>query len=125
MSSAGVDTGLDEVRVVVRAAATLLPRVWMIVERCRTEPDPGRDLARTCGSLSSCYNDLLERLLLLPSTELTERVDLLLRHELRLIREASLLAFRPHGPRWKGVAAAFGDGQTECSDELLQLAARL
>jgi hypothetical protein len=119
------DAHAQEVRSIVRAAATLLPRLCAVVERCRTEDDPGCDLARACGELSSAYHRLLERTLALPTTELTERIDLLLRHELRIVREAGLLAFRPHGPRWRHLAQSFGDGQTESSDELLRLAARL
>jgi hypothetical protein len=113
------------VREIVRAAATLLPRLAAVVEQCRTEPDPGRELARACGSVSSSYHQLRERLLSLPDTAMTQRLDVLLRHELRILEEATKLAYRPRTSRWPALSKAFGDGLTGPADELLLLAARL
>ena len=119
-------TAVDaELREVVRRGATLLPRLVALVERCRTEPDPGRDLARACGGVISEYGALRERLWPLPTSPLLERVDVLLRFEQRILDEAVRLAYRPHTDHWPTVAKAFGDGLTDSSDELLLLAARL
>lgn len=114
-----------ELRAIVRQAATLLPAVVTSVERCRTDPDPGQDLARQCGRLGSQFAALRERLWSLPRSELVERVDTMLRLEQRVVHEASRLAFRPHTDRWFRVAASFGDGLTDSADELLHLAAQL
>ena len=124
-NQAATDPVGAELRLIVRAGATLLPQLAAAVERCRTEPDPGRDLARACGALSSAYNRLIEQLHLLPASPMTERLTLLLTHELRIVEEATLLAFRPHDHRWTALARAFGDGLTASADELLLLAARL
>ena len=114
-----------ELRDIVRQAASLLPEMVAVVECCRTDPDPGQALARRCGELNSAFAGLCDRLFLLPSSNLVDRVDTMVRMEQRIVHEASRLAFRPHTERWFRVAASFGDGLTDSSDELLQLAAQL
>ena len=119
-------TAVDvELRTIVQQAASLLPATVAVVERCRTDPDPGQDLARRCGQLGSAFARLRDQLSFLPRSELVDRVDTMLRFEQRIVHEASRLAFRPHTERWLRVAAAFGDGLTDSADELLHLAARL
>lgn len=113
------------VREVVREAATLLSPLAAVVARCRTEPDPRQDLARACGALVSAYGALRERLCALPQEPLVVRLDNMLYLQQRIVDEAAHLAFRPHGERWAKIAAAFGDGLTDSSDELLMMAARL
>jgi hypothetical protein len=113
-----------ELGAVVRRAASLLPAVARAVERCRTDPDPGQDLARACGSLVSRYGALREELSALPATALRDRVDRMLHLQQRIVAVASQLAFRPRSPRWPQLARSFGDGLTDSADELLALAAR-
>lgn len=114
-----------ELRDVVRAAARLLPTLVAVVERCRTEPDPGQNLARACGSLVRDYGVLRTRLEDVPGSPLVAGVDRTLYLQQRIVHEASRLAFRPRTPRWAQLARSFGDGLTDSSDELLRLAARL
>lgn len=114
-----------ELRAIVREAASLLPAMVAAIEHCRTDPDPGQQLARRCGELVSAFTGLRDRLYDLPPSELVDRVDAMLRFEQRIAHEASRLAFRPHTDRWLRVAASFGDGLTDSADELLQLAAQL
>jgi hypothetical protein len=117
-------TSNDVVGDVVRQAATLLPRVVAVVERCRTESDPRQDLARACGTLIDEYGRLRDRLADLTTTSLIERIDAMLYLEQRVVDEAAHLAFQPRSDRWARVARSFGDGLTSSADELLALAAR-
>jgi hypothetical protein len=75
-----------ELRDIVREAATLLPPVVAVVERCRTEPDPRQDLARACGAVISSYAALRERLRSIPTSPLVTRVDNMLYVEQRMVR---------------------------------------
>jgi hypothetical protein len=119
-------TAVDvELRAIVRQAASLLPALVAVVECCRTDPDPGQELARQCGELNSAFARLIDQLFLLPRSALVDRVETMLRMEQRIVHEASRLAFRPHTERWLRVAASFGDGLTDSSDELLHLAAQM
>jgi hypothetical protein len=122
------DAGLNEdvlLPSVVRRAASLLPALVDAVERCRTDPDPGQALARACGALISAMGRLRDDLWLVPRSPRVEYVDRLLYSQQRIVEEASLLAFRPRSPNWSRVANSFGDGLTDASDELLDLAATL
>lgn len=114
-----------DLREVVRQAAMLLPRLTELVRRCRTEADPGVDLARSCGALVSAWGGLRLRVQRVRQSAATAHLDELLRVQQRIVAEASQLAFREHTARWSLVAAAFGDGLTESADELLGLAAAL
>ena len=118
-------TADDLVADVVRRAATLLPVVAAVVERCRTEPDPRQDLARACGALVDEYGRLRTELAGLTPSPLVERVDQMLFLEQRIVDEAAHLAFRPRSPHWARLARSFGDGLTGSADELLALAAAL
>jgi hypothetical protein len=110
---------------IVRAAATLVPEVARVIQRCTTSVDPGCELARACGEVASAYSALHMRLADLPRTSLVDEVDRLLNYQLHLLVQASGLAFRPRSPGWDRVAARFGDGWGEPADELIRLAARL
>jgi hypothetical protein len=114
-----------ELTEIVRAAASLLPRTRRAIARCRTDPDPGGELARECGDVVREYVALWERLQVLPRDELSHRVARLLRCQMELIAQASHLAFRIHDETWPRMAAHFGDGQGAAADELLYLAADL
>ncbi len=110
--------------VILRGAA-LVDEVELLVFRCRTEPDPGGDLARSCGRVMSRYCDLRQRLSEMPRSALAAQVERLLHYELRIVEQASLLAFRPRDRRWGDLATAFGDGVGAPADELRRLAAEL
>lgn len=112
-----------ELAAVIRGAATLLPRLWRAIERCRTDPDPRADLAVECGDLVRSYLALSLRLRALPATELVLRVDRLLNCQLEVANAASVLAFRVHDSRWPALAEGFGDGRGSSADDLLDLAA--
>jgi hypothetical protein len=114
-----------ELADIIRGGASLLPRMWRAIERCRTDPAPKGDLARECGNLVRAYTELSERARQLPSTELVQRVDRMLTCQLHTAAQASSLAFRVHDSRWPALAARFGDGQGPVSDELLYLAAEV
>ena len=114
-----------ELTEIVRAAAGLLPRTWRAIARCRTDPDPGGDLARECGGVVREYVALWERLQALPPDDLSRRVGRLLRCQMELTAQASNLAFRIRDDAWPRMAAHFGDGQGAAADELLYLAAAL
>ena len=125
MSSA---TRLDGVQVdprladAIRGGASLLPRMRVAIDRCRTEPAPKGDLARECGDLVHAYTALSERVRELPRTELSAQVDRLLSCQLEIAGNAARLAFRIHDENWPALAARFGDGAV-VGDELLYLAA--
>lgn len=114
-----------ELAEIIRAGATLLPRMWRVIERCRTEPAPRGDLAAECGDLVRAYTQLSERARQLPATEHTRRVDRLLDCQLHTAAYASALAFRVHDAAWPTLAARFGDGRGPVADELLDLAAEV
>lgn len=109
---------------VIRGGASLLPRMRVAIERCRTERSPKSDLARECGDLVHEYTALSERLRALPSTDLGAQVDRLLNCQLEIAGSAAQLAFRLHDESWPSLAARFGDG-VAVGDELLYLAAAL
>ncbi|MGX7677637.1 hypothetical protein ACSMXN_01930 [Jatrophihabitans sp. DSM 45814] len=115
----------SELRPVVRAAATLVPKVAHLVERCTTEADPGSELAMMCGKLASAHVALQTQLARLPRTPLVEQVDCLINNQLKLVTQASALAFRPRSSGWYRLAAQFGEGWGDPADELIRLAARL
>jgi hypothetical protein len=117
-----VDTELADI---IRGGASLLPRTWRAIERCRTDPAPKGELARECGSLVREYTDLSDRARLLPRTDLADRVDRMLTCQMHTVAQASALAFRIHDSRWPSLAARFGDGQGQVSDDLLYLAAQV
>lgn len=107
---------------IIRFGAGMLDDVQDAVWRCRTDPDPSSELARTCGSLVSGYLALRSWLSTLPATTQTRRVDELLNYALVLTGQASLLAFRPRDRHWERLAAEFGDGLGAPADELRGLA---
>lgn len=111
-----------ELAGIIRYGADMLDDVEDAVWRCRTEPDPSSELARTCGSLVSGYLALRRSLAALPPSTLTRRVDELLNYALELTGQASMLAFRPHDSHWDALAAGFGDGLGAPADELRSLA---
>ena len=113
-----------ELADIIRYGADMLDDVEDAVHRCRTEPDPSSELARTCGSLVSGYLALRTWLNTLPPTERTRRVDELLNYPLILVGQASLLAFRPRDRHWERLAAEFGDGLGAPAVELRSLARR-
>jgi hypothetical protein len=106
----------------IRGGASLLPRMRIAIDRCRTEPSPKGDLARECGDLVQAYTALSERVRQLPRTELGAQVDRLLSCQLQIAGNAAYLAFRIHDENWAALAARFGDGGV-VGDELLYLAA--
>ena len=108
----------------VRGGASLLPRLRLVIDRCRTEPSPKGDLARECGELRHAYTALSERVRALPPTDLGAQVDRLLSCQLEVAANAAYLAFRIHDENWPTLAARFGDG-TAAGDELLYLAAAM
>ena len=113
-----------ELAFVSRHGAGMLDDVEDVVLRGRTDPHPGRELAKSCGTLVSGYIALRGRLAVVPRSELTRRVDQLLTYALELTRQASMLAFRPHDSHWDALAAGFGDGRLGApADELRRLAA--
>jgi hypothetical protein len=115
----------EETAEVIRAAATLVPTVVHLIDRCKTEPDPGSELARACGETVSKLCALQARLSDQTSNALVRQVDLLLGCQVRLLAEASALAFRPRGPAWDRVAARFGDSWGAASDAFIDLAAQM
>jgi hypothetical protein len=110
---------------VVRAAAGLLTRYAAVIERCRTEYDPGPAPAREAGALVREFERLRATLEDRLEEPLAARVDQILRLHARVLREASQLAYRPRGPHWPRLVRCFGDGLTDASDDLLRLAAEL
>lgn len=114
-----------ELTEIVRAAASLLPRTRRAIARCRTEAEPGGDLARECGGVVREYVALWERLERVPPDELSHRVGRLLACQMELTSQAAHLAFRVRDEAWPMLAARFGDGQGSVADELLYLAADL
>ena len=112
-----------ELAFIIRHGAGMLDDVEDAVRRCRTDPHPGRDLAKSCGTLVAGYVALRGRLTVLPRSELTRRVEQLLTYALELTGQASMLAFRPHDGHWDRLAAGFGDGRLGApADELRLLA---
>lgn len=111
-----------ELADIIRRGADMLDDVQDAVRRCRTDPHPSGELAKTCGALVSGYLALRRRLAVLPPSALTRRVDQLLNYELELTGQASMLAFRPHDSHWNTLAAGFGDGPGAPADELRALA---
>jgi hypothetical protein len=119
MGAIGPDLGF-----IIRHGAGMLDDVEDTLRRCRTDPHPSKDLAKSCGTLVLGYQALRGRLELLPSSTLTRRVDQLLAYALQMTHQASMLAFRPHDGQWEALAACFGDGQLgAAADELRSLAA--
>jgi len=113
-----------ELAFVIRHGAGMLDDVEDVVRRCISDPRPGRELAKSCGTLVSGYLALRVRLAVLPRSALTGRVDQLLTYAMELTRQASMLAFRPHDGQWDALAAGFGDGRLGSpADELRRLAA--
>jgi hypothetical protein len=115
-----LDGGLADI---IRYGAGMLDDVEDAVRRCRSEAEPGADLARTCGTLVSGYLTLRERLGALPATPLSLRVDQLLNYALLVTDQASLLAFRARDEQWQRLADEFGDGLGAPAEELRALAA--
>ena len=111
-----------ELADIIQRGAGMLDDVEAAVRRCRTDPNPSSELAKTCGTLVSGYLALRRRLAVLPPSALTRRVDQLLNYELELTGQASMLAFRPHDSHWDALAAGFGDALGEPGDELRRLA---
>ena len=111
-----------ELADIIRRGASMLDDVEAAVRRCRTDPNPSSELAKTCGTLVSGYLALRRRLAVLPPSALTRRVDQLLTYELELTGQASMLAFRPHDIHWDALAAGFGDGLGAPGDALRRLA---
>lgn len=113
-----------ELAFIIRHGAAMLDDVEDAVQRCRTDPHPSRNLAKSCGTLVSGYLALRARLAALPPSEQTRRVDQLLTYAMELTRQASLLAFRPHDSNWDALAAVFcGHKLGTPADELRRLAA--
>ena len=112
-----------ELAFIIRHGAGMLDDVEDAVRRCRTDPHPGRDLAKSCGTLVAGYVALRGRLTVLPRSELTRRVEQLLTYALELTGQASMLAFRPHDGHWDRLAAGFGDGRLGASADELRLLA--
>jgi hypothetical protein len=107
---------------IIRHGAGMLDDVEDAVRRCRTDPHPSKDLAKSCGTLVSGYEALRGRLELLPPSALTGRVDRLLAYAVQMTHQASMLAFRPHDGHWDALAACFGDGRLgAAADELRSL----
>jgi hypothetical protein len=128
--AAGAATGLvapvrTETAEIILAAAALVPAVARLIDRCRTEPDPGCELARACGEAASRLCGLQQRLAVQSRDGLVDEVDALLTYQARLVTEASALAFRPRGPAWNRLAQRFGDGWGPPADALIELAARV
>jgi hypothetical protein len=120
-----VTTSSRDLSDVICAGAALLPRVDYVVWRCRTDADPGGELARACGELVSKYCALRDRLSAMPRSALSSRVEQLLSYQQQIVRQASLLAFRPRDSHWPALATAFGDGAGAPTRELQRLAADL
>ena len=114
-----------ELADIIRHGAGMLDDVEDAIRRCRTDPDPSSELAKTCGTLVSGYLALRRTLAELPPTALTRRVDELLNYALELTGQASMLAFRPHDSHWDALAAGFGDGLGAPADELRRLDAAM
>jgi hypothetical protein len=110
---------------VILSGAALLGQVEFLVYRCRTEPDPGGELARACGEVMSRYCELRQRLSSMPRSALATKVERLLSYELHIVEQASLLAFRPRDRHWSDLSTAFGDGTGAPADELRRLATEL
>lgn len=108
----------------IRGGASLLPRMRVAIDRCRTEPAPKGDLARECGDLVQAYTTLSQLVRELPRTDLATQVDCLLSCQLLIAGNAASLAFRVHDENWPSLAARFGDG-VAAGDELLYLAAAM
>ena len=100
-----------ELAFIIRHGAGMLDDVEDAVSRCRTDPRPGRELAKSCGTLVSGYLALRGRLAVLPRSAMTRRVDQLLTYAMELTSQASKLAFRPHDNHWDALAASFCDGR--------------
>lgn len=114
-----------EVRVLVRAAATLVPKLARCVARCTTEADPGQDLARACGAVASSYLTLQRDLERMPRSGLVDELGRLLDYQQLVLAQAASLAFRPRSTGWYRLAARFGDGWGEPAARLIELAALL
>lgn len=106
----------------IRGGASLLPRMRVAINRCRTEPAPKGALARECGDLVQAFTALSEQVRALPRTQLSAQVDRLLSCQLEIAGNAAYLAFRIHDENWPALAARFGDGVV-AGEELLYLAA--
>ncbi len=111
-----------ELAGIIRYGAGMLDDVEEAVRRCRTDRDPGADLAKTCGTLVSGYLALRTWLSALPRTAMTVRVDQLLNYALTVTDQASLLAFRARDEHWQQLADQFGDGLGAPAAELRSLA---
>ena len=115
-----------ELGFIIRHGAGMLDDVEDVIRRCRTDPHPGRELAKSCGTLVVGVSRIAGRLALLPRSELTRRVEQLLTYALELTGQASMLAFRPHDGHWNQLAAGFGDGRLGApAGELRRLAAAM
>lgn len=110
-----------QLREIIREAATMVPEASSLVHRCRTERDPGQDLAVACGRVASAYFALRERVRSLTSTPQTKHVEQLLNFQQQVLEQASLLAFRPRDGHWHDLARRFGEDSSAPSDELLRL----
>lgn len=111
-----------ELAEVIAAGSALIPDVELVVARCRTEPDPGRDLAVECGRIASAYFALRKRLWPMPKSELRDTIEGLLNYQQQLVEQASMLAYRPHDSHWDRLASRFGAGGGAPADELARLA---
>jgi hypothetical protein len=124
VESAPLQAATEELSDVVRAAAMLVPKVARLIDRCTSESDPGRELARACGEISSIHVALQLRLEVLPRTSLVLSIERLLNYQLQILRQASALAFRPRDHTWYRLAAGY-DSWGDPADEIIRLAARL
>jgi hypothetical protein len=114
----------SELAYIIRHGAGMLDDVEDVLQRCRTDPHPSRDLAKSCGTLVTGYLALRNRLAALPRSALTSRVDQLLTYAMELTRQASMLAFRPRDSHWDALAARLGGTRLGApADELRHLAA--
>ena len=111
-----------ELAFIIRHGAGMLDDVEDAIWRCRTDPHPSRELAKSCGTLVSGYLALRGRLAELPPSALTRRVDQLLTYAMELTGQASMFAFRPHDSHWDALAAGFGDRLGAPAAELRRLA---
>jgi hypothetical protein len=114
-----------ELRLIVFEAASLVPLVRAVVQRCTTDPDPGQELARACHTVTQGYLELRKRIWAMPETPENHHVERLLNYQQHILEQAGLLAFRPRlggHDSWAALAQRFGHHADGPGDELIRLA---